>query len=118
MVQNNSMPRYRIHYLKEPQRLHFRQAGPSPAPARLKKKDYEAGGEIEATSPYAAWKKMRADGAEHPIDVGDALETEAGTLLLCKYVGFEEAQWMASPSESADNDDTASLAHAPIETPL
>lgn len=103
------MPRYRIHYLKESQREHFRHAAPSPAPVRLKLKDYQPGGEIEAPTPYAAWKKMRAEEAGQPIDVGDALESEAGALVVCRYVGFEEAQWFvpeaapATQSASADS---------------
>lgn len=87
------MPRYRIHYLKESQREHFRHSAPSPAPLLLKSKDYRPGGEIEASTPYAVWKKMRAEGPDQPIDLGDALESETGALLVCRYVGFEEAQW-------------------------
>ena len=92
------MPRYRIYHLKESQRQHFRNAtpasGPEGAPLKLKPKDYQPGGEIEASSPYAAWKQMREAGDEQrPIDIGDALETDTGALLVCKYVGFEEAQW-------------------------
>jgi len=87
------MPRYRIHYLKESQREHFRHAAPSPSPLRLKLKDYQPGESIEAPTPYAAWKKMRDEGSGRPIDVGDALESEAGALVVCRYVGFEDAQW-------------------------
>ena len=87
------MPRYRIYYLKESQRQHFQQA-PATGPLKLKMKDYEPDGEIEASSPYAAWKQLReAEGERRPIEVGDALETDTGALVVCKYVGFEEAQW-------------------------
>ncbi|HYM09135.1 MAG TPA: hypothetical protein VEU62_00310 [Bryobacterales bacterium] len=105
------MPRYRIHYLKESQRQHFRQAPPGAVPLQLKRNHYEPGGEIEAASPYAAWKQMlEADASpapeRRPIGVGDALENETGALQVCKYVGFEEAQWFvpepaAVPAESA-----------------
>lgn len=95
------MPRYRIHYLRESQREHFRHSAPSPAPLRLKLKDYLPGGEIEASTPYAAWKKMRVEEAGQPIDVGDALETEAGALVVCRYVGFEEAQWFVPEAAPA-----------------
>src|SRR5712692_576982 len=54
-----TMPRYRIFHLKESQRRHFQQAPPGQAPPKLKMKDYEPGGEIEAASPYAAWKQLR-----------------------------------------------------------
>ena len=93
------MPRYRIHYLKEPQRQHFRNAPPAPGPVMLKRKDYEPDGEIEAASPYAAWREMRAaQGERRPIEIGDALETDTGALVVCKYVGFEEAQWFVPPA--------------------
>ena len=93
------MLRYRIYYLKESQRQHFRYAPPAePGPVKLKMKDYQPDGEIEASSPYAAWKKMRDEAGQEdgrrPIDIGDALETDTGALLVCKYVGFEEAQWL------------------------
>lgn len=88
------MPRYRIHYLRESQRQHFRNAAPGSGPLKLKPKDYQPGGEVEAASPYAVWKQMREQpGDERAIEVGDALEAEAGALVVCKYVGFEEAQW-------------------------
>ncbi len=108
------MPRYRIHYLRESQRQHFRNAPPSPPPHRLKQKDYQAGGEIDAENPYAVWKQMReVAGDIRPIEIGDALEAETGALFLCRYVGFEEAQWhvpepdptpAATPAEPAPKD--------------
>lgn len=96
------MPRYRIHYLKESQRRHFQRAGPVPGPLKLKMKDYEPDGEIEAISPYAAWKQMReGQGEQRPIGIGDALETDTGMLLVCKYAGFEEAQWLLPEAPEA-----------------
>ena len=32
--------------------------------------------------------------SEQPLRVGDLLETEDGQLRICKYVGFEPAQWV------------------------
>ena len=88
------MARYRIYYLKDSHRPQFRHAPPSPGPVKLKMRDYQPGGEIEASSPYAAWKQTREEqGERRPIEVGDALETDTGALLVCKFVGFEEAQW-------------------------
>ena len=29
-----------------------------------------------------------------PLVIGDLLETEDGQLRICKYVGFEPAQWV------------------------
>jgi hypothetical protein len=31
--------------------------------------------------------------SERPLGVGDILETSAGDLRICKYVGFEVARW-------------------------
>ena len=87
------MSRYRIHYLKEAQRQGFRNAPPAPGPLRLKRNHYQDGGEIEAASPYAAWKELQEASGRQPIVVGDALENDAGTLLLCRWAGFEEAHW-------------------------
>lgn len=53
---------------------------------------------IEAASPYAAWHDLL--GTDRALVIGDLLETEAGELFLCKYVGFEKAQWVLP--ESAD----------------
>ncbi len=87
------MPRYRIYYLRDSQRPHFRSAPPVPGPLRLKRKDYQEEGVIEASSPYAAWKSSREETGRRPIEVGDALELDAGMLYVCRWAGFEEAQW-------------------------
>jgi hypothetical protein len=90
------MPQFRIYYLKDPQRQHFRRLPPGNAqsgPLLLKLRDYEVGGEIEAASPYAAWKELRKAHSRRSIGVGDALETDTGGLLVCRWVGFEEARW-------------------------
>ncbi len=95
------MPRYRIFYLKESQRRHFQQAAPGQGPPKLKMKDYEPGGEIEAVSPYAVWKTLREGvGEQRAIQVGDALESDTGALVVCKYVGFEETQWFVPEPET------------------
>ena len=108
------MPCYRIHYLKESQRQHFRNAAPASDPLKLKPKDYQPGGEIEATSPYAAWKQMReAGGDQRPIDIGDALEADTGALFVCKYVGFEEAQWLVPEAPESAATATPGAAAAP-----
>jgi hypothetical protein len=87
------MARYRIYYLKESQRMHFRSAPPAPGPLKLKRKDYEEGGQVEAPTPYVAWKELREIGEPRPIEVGDALELDTGALLVCRWQGFEEASW-------------------------
>ncbi len=112
------MPRYRIYYLRESQRQHFRHAPPAAVPPKLKMKDYQPEGEIEASSPYAAWKQMREAGGERrPIEVGDALETDAGALLLCRYVGFEEAQWFVPEPPPSQPLEAPPVEAPPVATP-
>ncbi len=76
--------------MKDQPRQQFRSAPHVSGLANAKPKDYEAGIEIEAASEYAAWAAMRV--TDQPLNVGDLLEAD-GKLRICKYVGFEEAQW-------------------------
>ena len=40
-----------------------------------------------------------------PLAVGDLLETGDGQLRICKYVGFEPAQWvLPEPKHQAEPD--------------
>lgn len=79
--------------MKDVPRQSFKWAPHVSGAAQVKPKDYEPEvGEIEAQHEYAAWVQMR--GAEKPLSVGDVLETEAGELRICKYVGFEKASWL------------------------
>jgi hypothetical protein len=86
------MPHFRIYRMKDSPRQQFRWAPHLSGTAHVKLKDYEASGEIEAANEYEAWQVLRA-GA-HPLEVGDILETEDGVVRICKYVGFEAAQWV------------------------
>ena len=88
------MPSYRIHRLRDHLRQQFRFAPHMSGTATLKAKDYAPGDTIEASSPYAAFFQMKEAGT--PLEVGDLLESESGSLRVCKYVGFEEAQWMVA----------------------
>jgi hypothetical protein len=91
-----AMPRYRIHRMKDSPRQQFRWAPHVSGCAAVKPKDYQQRGEVEAQHEYEAWRLLRDAGG--PIEVGDLLETEDGQLRICKYVGFEPAQWtMAEP---------------------
>ena len=65
-----------------------------PLPETLEEKDT-----IEAASPYAAWHDLL--GTDRALIIGDLLETEAGELFLCKYVGFEKAQWVVPETTDA-----------------
>lgn len=85
------MASYRIHKLKDHLRQQFRSAPHVSGTASVKPRDYEPGEIIEASSPYAAYFALRQ--TERPLEVGDLLEAE-GSLRICKFVGFEEAQWV------------------------
>ena len=71
----------------------FRSAAHVSGTAAVKPRDYEPGESVEAASPYAAFFALRESGA--PLQVGDLLESENGALRICKFVGFEDAQWVA-----------------------
>jgi hypothetical protein len=86
------MPNYRIYRMKDSPRQQFRWAPHLSGCASLKPKEYEPRGEVQARHEYEAWQLMR--DSEEPIAVGDLLETEDGQLRICKYVGFEPAQWV------------------------
>jgi hypothetical protein len=86
------MPLYRIYRMKDSPRQQFRQAPHVSGCAALKPKDYEQRGEVEALHEYHAWRLLRE--SNEPLAVGDLLETEAGNLRICKYVGFEPAEWV------------------------
>ena len=87
-----AMPQYRIYRMKDSPRQQFRWAPHLSGCAALKPKDYELRGEIEARHEYDAWHCLRE--SQEPIAVGDLLETENGQLRICKYVGFEPAEWV------------------------
>ncbi len=86
------MPLYRIYRMKDSPRQQFRWAPHVSGCAALKPKDYEQRGQVEALHEYDAWRQLRQSG--EPLAVGDLLETEDGQLRVCKYVGFEPAQWI------------------------
>ena len=60
----------------------------------MKPKDYEPRGEVDALNEYDAWRTMR--DSDDPLRVGDLLETADRQLRICKYVGFEPAQWLVA----------------------
>ena len=87
------MPSFRIHRLKDHLRQNFRSAPHLSGTAVVKPRDYEAADAVvEASSPYAAFFALR--DAEHPLQIGDVLESEDGSLRIFKFVGIEEAQWV------------------------
>ena len=86
------MPLFRIYRMKDSPRQQFRWAPHVSGCASIKPKDYEPCGEIAAPHEYGAWKQLREAG--DALLVGDLLESQDGQLRICKYVGFEPAQWV------------------------
>ena len=94
------MPLYRIYRMKDSPRQQFRWAPHVSGSASIKPKDYEQAGQVEALHEYDAWRKLRESG--ETLEVGDLLETEDLRLSICKYVGFEPAQWvLPEPKQSS-----------------
>jgi hypothetical protein len=91
------MPNYRVYRMKDAPRQHFRFAPHVSGAASVKRKEYEESGQIEAANEYAAWEQMRS--SREPLAVGDLLETDTGALRICKYIGFEAAEWVLPPAE-------------------
>ncbi|MFB3829052.1 MAG: hypothetical protein ACE15B_19955 [Bryobacteraceae bacterium] len=85
------MPTYRIHRMKDAPRQQFRWAPHVSGCASVKPRDYDQRGEVEAANEYDAWQVLR--GSADPLCVGDLLENDRGELRICKYVGFDAAQW-------------------------
>ncbi|MEO8595578.1 MAG: hypothetical protein ABI759_19830 [Candidatus Solibacter sp.] len=83
---------YRVFRMKDSLRQQFRWAPHVAGPASAKPKDFEPAGEVEALNEYDAWRVLR--DADTPLSVGDLLESADGQLRICKYVGFEPAQWV------------------------
>ena len=86
------MPLYRIFRMKDSPRQQFRWAPHVSGTANAKPKDYEERGQVDALHEYDAWRILREQG--EPLCVGDLLESATGQLRICKYVGFEPAQWV------------------------
>ena len=102
------MPGYRIHRLKDHLRHQFRYAPHVSGRAGVKPRDYDPGPSIEGLTPYSAYFALRA--SETPLEVGDLLESEDGTLRIFKFVGFEEALWVqpeVKPEEVVANSGSA-----------
>jgi hypothetical protein len=85
------MATYRIHRMKDVPRQQFRFAPHVSGAATVKGKDYQADGEVDAENEYDAWNRLRA--TDQALEVGDLLELPTGELRICKYVGFETANW-------------------------
>ena len=85
------MPSFRIYRLRETVSQQFRWAPHVSGATQVKRKDYDEDGRVEAANEYAAWMALKEN---RPLKVGDVLESDAGQLRVCKYVGFEAATWI------------------------
>lgn len=86
------MALYRIFRLKDGLRAPFRLLPHVSGVSKVKAKDYEESGNVEAATPYAAWFALK--GTEQELAVGDILAEENGEIRIIKYVGFEPAEWV------------------------
>jgi len=98
------MALYRIFRMKDHPRQQFRWAPHVGGSAAVKPRDYEPRGEVEAINEYEAWQKLRE--SQDPLLVGDVLETLDGQLRICKYVGFEPAEWALPDPKHAPEPET------------
>ena len=97
------MNRYRVLLLKDSKISAYREASPREGKYRLHRSHYEQAGKIEAPSPYSAWRKLRgeelAQRGFRPLGVGDALEAESASLVVCNFWGFDPAAWHGPQTE-------------------
>ena len=87
------MPLFRIFRMKDSAQQPFRWAPHTSGVTAAKPKDYQEGGIVEAPGIYQAWHQLRETA--QALQLGDILESaDNGELRVCKYVGFEEANWV------------------------
>src|SRR5437868_8216982 len=106
------MPRFRIHRIKDAPKENFRWAAHTGGLTIVKPKDYDLDREVDAATPYAAWKLLAGDG--RALRPGDLLENVpgeglSGELQIAKYIGFERAQWYVPEPKPETNSPTADL---------
>ena len=114
------MPRYRIHRIKDAPREAFRWSAHTGGVAIIKPKDYDFSEEVDANTPYSAWKMLAAQ--DRPLTPGDVLETitAEGTgldLKIAKYIGFEPAQWWVPELKPAMETPATALAEPAATAP-
>jgi hypothetical protein len=96
--------RYQVHRIKDSAYESFRWSPHTGGCAVIKQKDYRLDGEVEAATPYAAWKLLAQQDA--PLRTGDVLESlndsgETQQVFVAKYIGLEPAEWFVAPAPSA-----------------
>ena len=96
------MPQYQLYRLIDSRREKYRDAAPEPGQASLRGRHYERAGEVEALSPYQAWRRLQTAEEEAEtlaaLAVGDVLrDPENDEWLVCNYWGFDPVQWNDEP---------------------
>lgn len=93
------MASFRIFHLRDSRVEAFRRRTPEKGTREISARDYMPSGEIEAESPYLAWKQLTGkeevtpDGQRPRLDIGDVIQPPGGEPLLCNYWGFDAAAW-------------------------
>jgi hypothetical protein len=106
------MALYRIHRMKDHARTQFRWAPHAAGATSVRPRDFEPGGEIEASGCYDAWSLLKETA--HALAVGDLLEAGGGELRVFKYVGFEEARWALPEPKQQDLAPAEPVESAPL----
>lgn len=96
------MPQYQLFRLIDSRRENYKNAAPEPGQTELRGRHYEPAGEVEAGSPYQAWRRLHNEAEESAspavLDVGDVLRDRASDQwLVCNYWGFDPVQWNDAP---------------------
>ncbi len=110
------MPTYQVHRLKSHLRDPFRSAPHVSGSASVKPRDYELAETFEAAGPYAAFFLRRESVA--PLEPGDLLQAEDGSLRIYKFVGFEEARWILPEPKPEPGNEPAPAGSAAVLVPL
>jgi hypothetical protein len=96
------MPQYQLYRLIDSRREKYQSASPEPGQALLRGRHYEPAGEVEAVSPYQAWRQLQTVTEEAEtlaaLAVGDVLrDPDRDEWLVCNYWGFDPVQWNDDP---------------------
>jgi len=108
------MPRYRIFQLRPEYVQAFQNKALKPGKMTLRDGRYEEAGAVEADSSYDAWKLLQEENRPQGVRqlmVGDVLQIDDESPMVCAWWGFELAQWMSAEQEAAIE------THDPVDVP-
>ncbi len=84
---------------------HFRWTAHTGGLLVVKARDYQPAEQVDASSPYAAWKLLaEGDGALRPGDLLERLNPDGlpEEMYICKFIGFEPAQWFMPEAKTEE----------------